>query len=208
MRKNYDIKKDRRDLYAPEKDMFQVVDVPRLQFLMADGHGDPNTSADYSAVVEALYTVSYAVRAVTKEELERVHTVCPLEGLWYAKDLGAFHTREKSAWDWTLMIVQPDWITPAIVEAALDRVRANKSLPALSRVRFEDFAEGQSIQVLHVGSYDDEAPTIARMHDEFMPANGFVPRGRHHEIYLSDARKTEPARLRTILRQPVCMSEG
>ena len=208
MRRSYDIKKDHRDLYAPKQDTFDVVDVPRLPFLMADGHGDPNTSPDYSAVVETLYTVSYAVRAVARAELDRVHTVGPLEGLWSAADLDVFRTREKSAWGWTLMIVQPEWITPAIVETALSRVRTTKARPALARVRYEAFTEGLSVQVLHIGSYDDEAPTIARMHDAFMPANGLAPRGRHHEIYLSDARRTEPARVRTILRQPVTRSAG
>lgn len=208
MTDSYDIKKERRDLYAPGTDRFGIVDVPRLQFLMADGHGDPNTSADYRAVVEALFTASYAVRAAAKQELGRVHTVGPLEGLWSAEDLQAFHTRDKSAWDWTLMIVQPDWITPELVDTALERARAKKGLPALGLVRFEDLTEGLSVQVLHIGSYDDEAPTIARMHEEFMPAEGLVPRGRHHEIYLSDARRTEPSRLRTILRQPVSPAGG
>jgi hypothetical protein len=200
---SYDIKKDRRDLYAPGRDL-QLVDVPTLRFLMADGHGDPNTSPEYAAVVEALFTASYAVRAVAKARLGRVHTVGPLEGLWTADDLEVFHTREKSAWDWTMMIVQPDWITEDVVAEALETARRKKKdLAALEKVRFEELTEGLSVQVLHIGSYDDEAPTIARMHGEFMPAHGLAPTGRHHEIYLSDARRTEPARLRTILRQPV-----
>jgi hypothetical protein len=208
MTESYDIKRERRDLYAPGRGRFGIVDVPRLQFLMADGHGDPNTSADYRAVVEALFTASYAVRAAAKQELGRVHTVGPLEGLWSAEDLEVFHTRDKSAWDWTLMIVQPDWVTPALVDTALERARGRKDLPALDLVRLEELTEGLSVQVLHVGSYDDEAPTIARMHQEFMPAEGLLPRGRHHEIYLSDARRTEPSRLRTILRQPVSAAGG
>ncbi|GAB2678692.1 GyrI-like domain-containing protein [Thalassiella azotivora] len=200
---SYDVKKDLRHLYAPRRGVIEVVDVPALRFLAADGHGDPNTSTDYRAVVEALYTASYAVRAVAKAELGRVHTVGPLEGLWSADDVGVFHARDKAAWDWTMMIVQPEWVTPDVVDAALARVRATKDLPALSLLRFEEVTEGLSVQTLHVGSYDDEGPVIARMHDEFMPANRLVPRGRHHEVYLSDARRTEPARLRTILRQPV-----
>src|SRR5690606_8563758 len=112
------------------------------------------------------------------------------------------------AWDWTLMIVQPDWITPELVDTALELARAKRGLPGLGLVRFEDLTEGLSVQVLHLGSYDDEGPTIARMHEEFMPAEGLVPRGRHHEIYLSDARRTEPSRLRTILRQPVSPAGG
>jgi hypothetical protein len=197
----YDIKKQRKELYAPGPHDFEIVEVPLLDFLMVDGHGDPNTSTAYREAVEALYAASYAVRAVAKARLGTVHTVGPLEGLWSADDLEAFRTRDKSAWDWTMMITQPDWITADLVEEAV--AAARKKRPALDRVRFERFTEGRSVQILHVGSYDDEAPTIERLHREYLPAHGLAPSGRHHEIYLSDARKTEPARLRTILRQPV-----
>lgn len=198
----YDIKKQRKDLYASKPGDFEIVEVPPLQFLMVDGHGDPNTSTAYREAIEALYAASYAVRAVAKARLEKVHTVGPLEGLWSADDAEAFRTREKSAWDWTMMIVQPDWVTADLVEEALAATR-KKRLPALDLLRFERYTEGRSVQTLHVGSYDDEAPTLERLHREFLPANGFAPTGRHHEIYLTDARKTEPARLKTILRQPV-----
>ncbi len=200
---NYDIKKERRDLYAARSGRFDVVDVPPLSFLMADGHGDPNTSADYAEVVEALYTLSYAVRAVARDMVARTHTVGPLEGLWSADDPQVFVAGDKSEWDWTLMIVQPGWITTSIVDSAVERVLRAKSLPALAKVRFDEFTEGPCVQTLHVGPYDDEAPTIARLHDEFIASRGWALRGRHHEIYLSDARKTDPVRLRTILRQPI-----
>ncbi|MHB1516748.1 MAG: GyrI-like domain-containing protein [Acidimicrobiales bacterium] len=200
--KTYDIKKDRKDLYAPKPGEFEIVEVPPLEFLMNDGHGDPNTSTAYREAVEALYAASYAVRSVTKARLGRVHTVGPLEGLWSADDLEAFRTRDKSAWDWTIMIAQPDWVTADLVEEALAAAR-QKRLPALDLIRFERYSEGRSVQILHVGPYDDEGPTLERLHRDFLPANGLVPTGRHHEIYLSDARKTEPARLKTILRQPV-----
>lgn len=205
---NYDIKRDRPSIYRARQGRFDVVDVPQMKFLMADGQGSPNTSPKYAEVVTALYTVSYAVRAIAKEELQRTHTVGPLEGLWDAKDLQAYHTRDEDAWEWTLMIVQPEWITSEIVDAATERVQRTKDLSAASRVRFEEYLEGRSVQVLHIGPYDEEAPTIARMHDEFMPTEGLVPRARHHEIYLSDARRTEPRRLRTILRQPVSPAQG
>jgi DNA-binding PadR family transcriptional regulator len=200
--RTYDIKKERKDLYAPKPGDFAIVDVPDMGFLMIDGHGDPNTSVAYREAVEALYAASYAVRSVAKTRLGRVHTVAPLEGLWSAEDLEVFRTRDKSAWDWTMMIAQPEWITADLVDDALATAR-KKQLPALNLVRFERYTEGRSAQILHVGSYDDEGPTLQRMHDEFLPANGLAPRGRHHEVYLSDARKIEPARLKTILRQPV-----
>jgi len=159
----YDIKKQRKDLYAPKPGNFEIVEVPLLEFLMVDGHGDPNTSTAYRAAIEALYAASYAVRAVTKTRLGKVHTVGPLEGLWSADDLDVFRTRNKSAWDWTMMIAQPDWITAELVEEALAAAR-KKRLPALDLMRFERYPEGRSVQILHVGSYDDEAPTLERLH--------------------------------------------
>ena len=203
----YDIKKALPALYAPPPGDFSVVEVPELSFLVVDGHGDPNVSPDYAEAVEALFSLSYAVRAVAKSELGRVHTVGPLEGLWSAEDPRAFVDRVKSAWDWTLMISQPSWITPGIVGAGMERA-ARKPRPGLDRVRFEAYAEGTSVQILHVGSYDSEAPVLARLHDEYLPEHGLTFNGRHHEIYLSDARRTEPAKLRTILRQPVAPSVG
>ncbi len=199
----YDIKKERKTLYAPKRGTFVIIDVPELGFLMIDGHGDPNTSAAYREAVEALYAASYAIRAVAKTKLGRVHTVAPLEGLWSAQDPEAFRTRNKSAWEWTMMIAQPDWITPDLVDEATAQ---KKRLPALNLLRFERYHEGHSVQILHVGSYDDEGPTLARLHEEYLPANRLAPTGRHHEIYLSDPRKTEPAKLKTILRQPVTAS--
>jgi hypothetical protein len=199
----YDIKKERKDLYAPMPVDFAIIDVPEMGFLMIDGHGDPNTSVAYREAVEALYAASYAVRAAGKTTLGRVHTVAPLEGLWSAEDLEVFRTRDKSAWEWTMMIAQPDWAPREMVDDALAAAREKKQLPALGLVRFERYTEGRSAQILHIGSYDDEGPALARLHAEFLPANGLAPVGRHHEIYLSDARKTEPAKRRTILRQPV-----
>lgn len=199
---SYDVKKALPVLYAPKRGDFDVVEVPELSFLMIDGHGDPNVSPAYAEAVQALFTLSYAVRAVAKSELERVHTVGPLEGLWSADDPAAFVAREKSAWDWTMMICQPSWITPDIVETATRRAE-RKSPAALDRVRFAPYTEGTSVQILHIGSYDAEAPVLARLHGEYLPNHGLTFNGRHHEIYLSDARRTEPARLRTILRQPV-----
>jgi hypothetical protein len=199
---SYDIKKALPALYAPKARDFSLVDVPELSFLMVDGHGDPNVSPAYAAAVQALFAVSYAARAITKSELGRVHTVGPLEGLWSADDPAAFVAGDKSAWDWTMMISQPAWITPAIIEAALQKA-ATKAPAALDRVRFAPYGEGTSVQILHVGSFDSEGPVLARLHQHYLPEHGLTFNGRHHEIYLSDARRTAPAALRTILRQPV-----
>ncbi|GIF49438.1 hypothetical protein DFJ67_5541 [Asanoa ferruginea] len=192
-----DIKRDRRDLYAPRAGAFQLLDVPELPFLMVDGKGDPNTSGAYSEAVAALFAVSYALKFASKRQLDRDYVVAPLEGLWSADDPAKFIDRAKDDWEWTMMITQPEWITPAMVDEA---VAAKKASPA---VRLAPYAEGLAVQVLHIGSFDDEAPLLHRLHHEFMPANGLAFDGRHHEIYLSDPRRTEPAKLRTILRQPV-----
>lgn len=198
----YDIKKAFPTLYAPKPGDFHVVEVPELSFLMTDGHGDPNVTPAYAEAVEALFSLSYAVRAIAKSELGRVHTVGPLEGLWSAEDPRAFVAGDKSVWDWTMMISQPAWITPEIIESAMKKAK-KKALAALERVRFAPHTEGASVQVLHVGSYDSEAPVLARLHDEYLPEHGLTFNGKHHEVYLTDPRRTEPAKLRTILRQPV-----
>lgn len=198
----FDIKKTFPSLYAPRPGDWHIVEVPDLMFLQVDGHGDPNTSRAHTEAVQALHSLSHAVRAIAKEELGRVHIVGPLEGLWSADDPSVFRTRDKAAWDWTMMISQPVWITSDIVEAATTKAQ-KKQLPALDHVRFEPYVEGRSVQILHVGPYDSEAPVLARLHDEYLPNNGLTFNGRHHEIYLSDPRRTDPAKLRTILRQPV-----
>jgi hypothetical protein len=201
----YDVKKALPALYAPKPGDFHVIEVPELSFFMIDGHGDPNTSPAYAEAVEALFSLSYAVRAVAKRELGRVHTVGPLEGLWSAQDPRAFVVGDKSAWGWTMMICQPGWINPDVMETAL-RQAVKTPRPALDRVRFAPYTEGTSVQILHTGSYDSEAPVLARLHNEYLPRHGLTFNGKHHEIYLSDARRTDPAKLRTILRQPVASS--
>jgi len=179
----FDLKRELKHLYAP-KQQFTLVDVPPITYLMVDGQGDPNTAAAYREAVEALYRASYAARKLAGQK----HVVAPLEGLWWADDLSVFTARDKGAWQWTMMIAQPDFVTAEMVP---------------DTVRFERFDEGRCVQILHVGSYDDETPVLAGLHDRWLPANGLRERGKHHEIYLSDPRKTQPAKLRTILRQPV-----
>jgi hypothetical protein len=111
--------------------------------------------------------------------------------------------RDKSTWDWTMMIMQPEWITPEMFAQAVDEVQKSKDLPALPKVRLEHYAEGLAVQILHIGSYDAEAPKLERLHRDFIPQNGYVMAGKHHEIYLSDPRKVAPEKLKTVLRQPV-----
>ena len=197
-----DFKKTHKHLYIPPK-KFVTVDVPAMQFLMVDGHGDPNTAQEYQDAVEALYAVAYKIKFFSKKNLGKDYTVPPLEGLWWAEDMQTFLTREKSAWDWTMMIMTPGWIDQQICADGVDQVRKAKNPTALDKVRLEDFDEGLSVQIMHVGSYDDEGPVLAKMHNDFIPGNNYVERGKHHEIYLSDPRRVSPEKLKTVLRQPV-----
>ena len=191
------------DAYQAKQHLFRVVDVPPMQYLMVDGHGDPNSSAEFSEAIEALYPVAYKLKFASKE-LGRDYVVMPLEGLWWSSDMATFTSaRDKSRWNWTLMLMTPDWITVDQVGVAIAKAGAGDRPASLDKVRLESLAEGRCVQTLHVGSFDDEAETLARMHDEFIPDAGLTMTGKHHEIYLSDFRRVEPAKLRTILRQPV-----
>lgn len=190
--------------YAARRGRFDVVTVPPMRYLMIDGHGDPNEAPEHAAALQTLYPVAYGLKAISRHELDRDYVVMPLEGLWWADDMASFTSeRDKSRWSWTLMILVPDWLEHEHVDAAREVVRAKGSAPALDALRLEELDEGSCVQTLHVGSFDDEGPALAEMHDEVIPSRSLRMRGRHHEIYLSDARRTAPERLRTILRQPV-----
>ncbi len=199
-----DFKKEFKQLYQPSTADFVVLNVPAMQFLMVDGQGDPNRAPEYKAAVETLYAVSYKLKFMSKQELDRDYTVLPLEGLWWADDMDSFtDKRDKSLWYWTMMIRVPDWLSADWVERAKQVAGEKKKLPALGDLKFEDYDEGLSVQIMHIGSYDDEAPTLDRLHHEFIPSNNLAFNGKHHEIYLSDARRVAPEKLRTVLRQPV-----
>lgn len=192
------------DGYQAKHHEFRIVDIPALQYLMIDGHGDPNTSQEFKDAITALYPVAYKLKFASKLELSKDYTVMPLEGLWWAEDMSTFTTaRDKSQWDFTLMIMQPDWITQAMFTAAVDKVAEKPASLSLSKVRLETLDEGMSVQTLHIGSFDDEADILDTMHSDFIPANNLRMVGKHHEIYFSDFRKVAPEKLRTILRQPV-----
>ena len=204
--KTLDLKKQFKHLYQPSAKQFSIVDVPPLNFLMIDGTGDPNTSADFQAATEALYALSYTLKFGVKQgkygDTGYDYPVMALEGLWWADDMTRFGVTPKSDWYWTIMIMQPDVITPAMVEAARADVAKKKNPTALSKVRFEQYHEGPSAQIMYFGPFKDEGPTIARLH-EFIESGGHQLRGRHHEIYLSDFRRTAPEKLKTVIRQPM-----
>lgn len=192
------------DGYRAERGVFRCVEVPQLHYLMIDGHGDPNTAPAYAEALAALYPVAYTLKFASKQDLGRDYVVPPLEGLWWAEDMGSFTSaRDKSRWHWTMMLMTPEWIDQQMFAAAVTQTGARSNPPRLAEVRREPLSEGLCVQTLHVGSFDDEAAVLARMHHEFIPAQGLRMVGTHHEIYLTDPRRTAPERLRTILRQPV-----
>lgn len=202
-----DFKKTLKTLYDPPNGRFVRIDVPMLRYVMIDGQGDPNTSEAHRTAVQWLYPVSYAMKFAAKREFGQDYVVPPLEGLWCADDPADFVARRKDRWRWTMMIMVPDCVGQDLYEAALAKTRAKLGEPP-DTLRLETLSEGLSLQMLHIGSYDDEGPILAHLHDELMPAENLDFNGRHHEIYLSDPRRTTPDKLKTILRQPVKAAEG
>ena len=198
-----DLKKEMKQLYAPSAKETSVVEVPPMSYLMIDGVGDPNTSQEYMDSIEALYAVSYTLKFMAKKSDNPTdYVVMPLEGLWWADDMEEFSVENKNTWKWTSMIMQPSFVTEAMVSQALEQVEKKKGLTALSRMRFEKYHEGPSAQIMHIGPYAAETPTICKLH-KFIEDNGYSLRGKHHEIYLSDPRKAAPEKLKTIIRQPI-----
>jgi hypothetical protein len=198
-----DFKKELKELYNPQAGAFSLVKVPKFQYLMADGQGDPNKVVEYQEAVEALFSVSYTLKFHSKNELGKDYVVPPLEGLWWSEDFNDFRSRRKNKWSWTMMIMVPDWLGKKEVNGAVSTVRSKKPDIKVDRLRLETLNEGLCVQIMHIGSYDDETPTLVKLHDEWLPGNGLKERLKHHEIYIGDPRKTPAAKLRTVLRQPV-----
>ncbi len=198
-----DLKKELKDLYTAPQELPVLLDVPVLKYVMIDGEGTPNDSQMFHDAMEALYGFSYTLKFMLKKGPEPMDfVVMPLQGLWWADEMEEFSMDRKEDWLWTLMILQPDAVTGDMFEAASDELRRKKDPAALDRLRLETYHEGLSAQVMHIGPYEAEAPTIAGLH-EFIRGSGHTLRGKHHEIYMSDPRRTAPERMRTILRQPV-----
>lgn len=197
-----DYKKELKYLYAPAAQAPALVEVPPMSFLMIDGQGDPNTVPAYAEAVEALYALAYALKFMVKRGPAAIdYVVMPLEGLWWGTGIDWSDAGQRGGWQWTMMIMQPEPVTAALFEQALAETRKKKPALALDRARFERYDEGLAAQIMHLGPYAAEGPTIARLH-AFIEQQGRALRGKHHEIYLGDPRKTAPEKLRTLIRQP------
>lgn len=200
-----DFKKSMKELFAPSAKDFSIVEVPTMQVLMVDGMGSPNAAqeGEYAQALAALYPMAFKLKFLSKKELGRDYVVPPLQALWWAEDMNVFLTGDKNQWQWTVMIMQPEWITEDHVADIRKVVAASGDLPGLSKLRLETYSEGMSVQIMHIGPYSQEGPTLKRLHEDYIPQNGLVENGHHHEIYLGDPRKTAPEKLKTVLRQPV-----
>ncbi|MHA2349760.1 MAG: GyrI-like domain-containing protein [Candidatus Thorarchaeota archaeon] len=197
-----DFKKELKEFYRPSVKKPVIVDVPLMNFLMIDGRGDPNTSQEYQEALEALYSVSYTLKFMLKNAGIVNYVVMPLEGLWWLEGEKEFDATRKDEWKWTSMIMQPPQVNGNHVAESIELSLAKRDNPALSDLRFTDYHEGLSVQIMHIGPWSEEAPTIEKIHS-FIKEQGYTINGKHHEIYLSDPRRTKPEKLKTVIRQPM-----
>lgn len=202
--KTLDYRKEFFHLYNQKKNEVTFLEVPPMTFLMIDGMGSPNDNPAYSDAVGALYAIAYYLKfAVKKSNLEIDYKVMPLEGLWWAEDMRLFTLEHRDNWLWRMMIMQPDFITNEMFIEAVNAVRRKKNPPRLDEVHLEIYEEGLSAQIFHAGPYGEaERPSIDCMHQTILD-QGYRLCGKHHEIYLNTPLRTDPAKLKTIIRQPV-----
>lgn len=192
------------DSYKAKHGTFSILTVPEYSYLAVDGEGDPNTSKAFEAAIETLYPLAYTIKFMSKDELDKDYAVPPLEGLWWARDMSVFAEKpNKEAWQWILLIMLPKWISSEYVVRAKQVLHGKKPTLNMDDIHVLTYTEGLCVQTLHVGPYDQEGPVLHEMHHDFIPANNLAMTGKHHEIYLSDMRRTAPEKLKTILRQPV-----
>ena len=196
-----DFKKMFRALYQPTHKNFSVVDVPSFKFVMIDGQGDPGHDV-YMNAVQWLFSTIYPIKFIAKKKMGKDFVAAPLEGLWWADNIDDFVSGNREKWKWRMMIHMPDWTDEALFEEGVAKAESKLGSRPGS-LRMEMFEEGKCVQIMHIGPYSEEAPVIERMHKEYIPQNGFVEAGHHHEIYLNDPRRTAPEKLKTVLRQPV-----
>jgi len=197
-----DFKKELKQLYNISGADVVIIDVPPMNFLMVDGAGNPNTTREFQEAVEILYGVSYALKSRVKKAGLTNYVVMPLEGLWWTESMAEFDPEDKGKWKWTLMIMQPEFVTEEYFHEAASEIGKKKDIHVLSKIRYERYSEGLSAQIMHIGPYNTEGPDVAKLHN-FIIENGYVFAGKHHEVYLSDPRRVKPEKIKTLIRQPI-----
>jgi hypothetical protein len=197
-----DLKKELKSFYNPTAKDVTLIDIPKMNFIMIDGQGAPESKQFMQAML-ALYPIAYTIKFDKKKTGGPDFTVMALEGLWWAEDMKVFmpETSDRNKWQWTVMMMQPDFITRRDFENAVKAAKKKKDNPALDNVRFESFTEGKSVQIMHIGPYSAEGPNIQKIHQKIAEIGGKLS-GKHHEIYLSDPRRVTPDKMKTVLRQP------
>ena len=201
--KKIDYKKVLKNLYRPLVKTVETKDVPKMIFFMVDGKGDPNTAQNFQDAIEVLYPLSYTLKFMVKKGVIGIdYGVLPLEGLWWADDMSSFTMGKKDEWKWILMIMQPKIVTKKMVQEAIEQVKVKKNPVSLPLVRFESFSEGKAAQIMHIGPFSEEGPTVQKLHS-FIKDSGKKIIGKHHEVYLSDIRRAAPEKWKTIIRQPM-----
>lgn len=201
MTEKYDFKKSLKSFYAPKNSEFELVELPTLRYLALDGSGSPE-SKEFSTAIEALYSLSYPLKFISKAATGKDYVIPPLEALWWADDYSVFTHNERTSWKWTLLSAIPEWVTQEHLNAALAKAVA-KGNSCAANIELRLISEGLSYQALYTGPFSGEGAVLSTLHDVVMPENGYTFNGLHHEIYLSDMRRTAPEKLKTILRQPV-----
>ena len=196
-----DYKKTQKELYQPNAKEPVIIEVPEMQFLMIDGMGSPGDSQEYQDALSVLYTVSFRTKFLSKAK-GKDYVVPPLEGLWWADNLNDFKEGNRDKWKWTMMIRQPDWITQDLINEAIAITKEKKPelLKLLPKLRLEKYKEGKAAQIMHIGPYSEEGPTVQKVQKEGGKFDGL--QDKHHEIYLSDPRRANPKTMKTIIRQP------
>ena len=195
-----DLRKKLTRLYHPPVGDVEVLRIPRMKYIMVDGRGSPE-SDDFHQAIGTMYNVAYTMKFRSKKLLKKDYNVMALEGLWWMEG-GGFDPVRRESWQWTLMIVQPDFVTPKLFADSVKKAKAKKNPPGLELARLAPFAEGLCAQTVHVGPYSTESQTIALL-DAFVKDHGYKMVGKHHEIYMGDPRRAAPSKLRTIIRHPI-----
>ena len=197
-----DLKKEYKELYNPSSKEVSFVEVPKMKYLAIEGKGDPNTSQEYKDSIEALMGVSFKTKFIMKEEHNQDYVVMPLEGFWWSDDMENFTIEDKSDWKWKSLVMQPYFVKEEHISQAKEETGTKKDLPSLDKIEFIEIEEGLSAQILHIGPFSEEGPTVKKIHEKIDKEN-YEFNGLHHEIYLSDIRRAKPEKLRTIIRQPI-----